>query len=89
MAIHFLKTWREPYRATYQGAKVAEFRRDDRNPPFRVGDILVLLPYHPESRLGFSPGATSSAMATWRRWANSWKSSTTSRSRGATSVGSL
>jgi hypothetical protein len=41
--IHVLKTWCDPFQAVWDGHKLAEFRKDDRQ--FRVGDWLDLLEY--------------------------------------------
>lgn len=48
MATHELKTWPGPFAATSRGEKTAEFRRDDRSPPFAVGDTLLLREWDPD-----------------------------------------
>lgn len=48
MATHRLKTWPEPFQALWDGRKAAEFRRDDREPRYEVGDWLHLIEYDPE-----------------------------------------
>jgi hypothetical protein len=45
---HDLKTWPEPFHATYRGDKPWEFRKDDRN--FEVGDYLVLRLWCPDEK---------------------------------------
>ena len=47
LRVHDLKTWPDEFRAVVRGAKTAEVRKDDRN--FRVGDVLELLEYDPDS----------------------------------------
>lgn len=47
MAEHTLKVWPEFYDAIESGVKTWEFRRDDRG--FRVGDVLVLEWWGPDS----------------------------------------
>lgn len=42
MAIHELKTNHEPFQAVWDGRKTFEFRRDDREPRFALGDWLRL-----------------------------------------------
>lgn len=49
---HCLKTWPEFFEAIRNGSKTFEVRRNDRD--FKVGDILRLQEYHPES--GFYTG---------------------------------
>ena len=44
---HHLKTWPQPFQDTKDGKKLFEFRKDDRNPKFKVGDILVLEEFKP------------------------------------------
>lgn len=44
---HHLKTWTEPFNATNNRRKRHEYRKDDREPPFVVGDVLVLEEYDP------------------------------------------
>lgn len=43
--IHVLKTWSDPFEAVWDGRKLAEFRKNDRQ--FRVGDWLNLLECDP------------------------------------------
>lgn len=40
MKVHLLKTWKEPFRAVWDGLKTAEFRKNDRD--FQVGDAVIL-----------------------------------------------
>lgn len=47
MMLHELKCWPEPFAALRSGAKVHEYRRDDRG--FAVGDRLLLRRWDPES----------------------------------------
>jgi hypothetical protein len=42
---HFLKIDREPLEMIVRGWKTCEFRRDDRNPKFQVGDRLRLMEF--------------------------------------------
>jgi len=44
---HALKTHPEPFAALLDGSKPFEFRCDDREPPFAVGDILWLQEWDP------------------------------------------
>lgn len=46
MQVHRLKCWPSMFRATKDGLKTAEFRRNDRN--YEVGDELVLEEFLPE-----------------------------------------
>lgn len=48
MAWHTLKIQPEPFRAIRDGSKRHEYRRDDRDPPFTVGDFLVLQEWDPD-----------------------------------------
>lgn len=50
MAIHDLKSYPEYFDAVVSGAKRAELRIDDREPPYAVDDTLVLLEYKPDQR---------------------------------------
>ncbi len=45
MKVHELKCWPVPYRATLDGSKRHEFRRNDRG--FEVGDLLLLREWSP------------------------------------------
>jgi ASC-1-like (ASCH) protein len=54
MATHELKTWPEPFRALWEGRKTAEFRRDDREPRYAVGDRLHLKEWIPDGFFGQS-----------------------------------
>jgi hypothetical protein len=47
--IHDLKTWPEPFQATWNGERTYEVRRMDR--PFAVGAALRLLEWSPATRL--------------------------------------
>ncbi|MGH9811494.1 MAG: ASCH/PUA domain-containing protein [Candidatus Acidiferrales bacterium] len=49
MKEHVLKTWPEPFEASWSGDKPFEFRRDDRG--YQVGDHLVLREFEPEAEL--------------------------------------
>lgn len=42
---HELKVWPEFFTALSDGRKTFEFRRDDRSPPYQVGDVLRLREY--------------------------------------------
>lgn len=48
MTSHDLKTWPVYFQPIIQGEKTFEIRSNDRN--FRVGDILLLREYDPETR---------------------------------------
>lgn len=48
MTIRWLKVWPQYFDALVSGEKTFEFRRDDREPPYAVGDALVLREYNPE-----------------------------------------
>lgn len=48
---HALKTWPEHFSAVKRGAKRAELRKDDKQPPFCVGDNLVLQEWEPTRQL--------------------------------------
>jgi hypothetical protein len=45
--IHFLKTWPEFFKATMEGVKPFEIRKNDREGGFKVGDILILQEWFP------------------------------------------
>jgi hypothetical protein len=47
-AIHELKTWPEYFDAVRDGRKTFEIRRNDRG--FKVGDVLVLQEFDPETQ---------------------------------------
>ena len=47
MSAHRLKTWPEPFEATWRKAKAFEVRRDDRG--YRVGDGLRLYEWDPSA----------------------------------------
>lgn len=47
---HKLKTWPEFFNATRNGEKRFELRRNDRTPPFQVGDQLLLKEWDPNIR---------------------------------------
>lgn len=47
MSTHELKVWPEYFDALASGEKSFEFRKDDREPRFAVGDVLRLREYHP------------------------------------------
>lgn len=49
--VHDLKAWPEQWEATCSGAKPFEFRKNDRD--YRVGDVLLLSKYDPETGLYF------------------------------------
>lgn len=55
MSEHELKTWPEPFAAVRSDEKLAEFRRDDREPRFAVGDVLVLREWEPDHDNGTTP----------------------------------
>lgn len=42
MTIHELKCWPEYFASILSGDKTSETRRNDRDPPFTVGDVLYL-----------------------------------------------
>ncbi len=42
-----LKTWPESFEAVVQGRKTHEWRKDDRVPPFAIGDVLMLREFFP------------------------------------------
>jgi hypothetical protein len=48
MINHDLKTWPDPFQAVWEGKKLFELRRNDRN--FRVGDSLLLREWLPDTR---------------------------------------
>lgn len=45
MTTHYLKSWPHLFRASVEGSKRHELRRNDRD--FKVGDLLVLQEYDP------------------------------------------
>lgn len=45
---HTLKTWPEPFEASYQGVKTFEVRVNDRN--YQVGDHLELMEWEPDTK---------------------------------------
>ena len=47
--LHELKTWPEFFQMVCEGVKTFEVRRDDRTPPYAVGDVLRLREFFPES----------------------------------------
>ena len=47
MQTHDLKTWPDAFSAVWEGSKTHEFRRDDRDPPFAIGDLLELVYFDP------------------------------------------
>lgn len=49
MTEHILKTWPAPFEAVRLQTKRHEIRKDDR--PFKVGDVLELREWHPETEL--------------------------------------
>jgi hypothetical protein len=52
-ARHVLKTWPGPFVAMREGKKTFEFRKDDRG--YRVGDMLVLREWTPDSQSYLGP----------------------------------
>ena len=50
---HKLKIWPRYYKDVLSGAKTFEYRKDDRDPPYRLGDLLVLQEWSPEEQ-GYS-----------------------------------
>jgi hypothetical protein len=68
MATHELKTWPEPFEAIWTGAKRAEFRKDDREPRYAVGDWLHLKEWNPHPTMfretGFYTGRMVAARIT-------------------------
>ncbi len=54
---HDLKCQPEPFADILNGAKTAEYRRDDRD--FRVGDVLILREWDPNVRREVGHGAYS------------------------------
>lgn len=48
MITHDLKTWPEFFEAIWEGKKLFELRKNDRN--FRVGDLLCLREWNPDTR---------------------------------------
>lgn len=51
--LHRLKIWPKYFKDVLSGAKTFEFRKDDRDPPYRLGDGLVLEEWSPEHQ-GYS-----------------------------------
>lgn len=45
--IHFLKIWPTEFKKVRDGEKTLEVRRDDRNPRYQPGDMVVLEHYRP------------------------------------------
>lgn len=45
---HELKTWPEPFRDARREVKTFEVRRNDRVPPFAIGDVLRLNEWVPD-----------------------------------------
>lgn len=45
--MHSLRIWPGPFRAVRFGKKRYELRRDDRNPRFEVGDLVILREFDP------------------------------------------
>jgi len=43
-----LKIWPEHFSAVLDGSKKAEFRKDDREPRFEAGDLLLLEEFEPD-----------------------------------------
>lgn len=46
--VHDLKCWRDPFSAVWDGAKLFEFRKDDRN--FAVNDVVRLQEWNEHHR---------------------------------------
>lgn len=42
MSVHFLKSWSAEFAAAKAGEKTFEMRKDDREPKFEKGDVVVL-----------------------------------------------
>lgn len=49
---HELKTHPAPFVAVLYGRKRFEFRRDDRDPPFALDDLLLLREWYPDGQRG-------------------------------------
>lgn len=49
MTVHSLKTWPVYFVKLQLGHKTHEVRKDDRNPRFAVGDLLVLMEWNPST----------------------------------------
>lgn len=64
MATHELKTWLEPFQALWEGRKTAEFRKDDREPRYEVGDWLHLEEWNPDPDNHWSHGYYTGRMVT-------------------------
>ena len=47
---HRLKTWPQQFQAIKDGRKTFEYRKDDRSPPFEIGDTLGLLEWDPVTK---------------------------------------
>lgn len=45
--IHYLKIWPDFFKASLEGRKKFEVRKDDRDGGFKVGDILILQEWFP------------------------------------------
>lgn len=48
--LHKLKSWPDQFQAVWDGIKVHEYRKDDRD--FHIGDILILKEYNPNKKRG-------------------------------------
>ena len=48
--IHDLKCHPEPFQAIIDGVKLWEFRKDDRDPRYAVGDVLLLREWEPATK---------------------------------------
>ncbi len=63
MARHYLKTWPDPYEEMRRGNKGFEYRKDDREPRFEVGDTLLLERWDPAD--GFYRGGYLERLVTY------------------------